>query len=312
MRSSVQTTGMSHLGCGLSGNGRGPERAQTIAISSVRVQRPVEGQKTGLFRAVLTAFGLALILICTPRTGAAERVLILSAASAAPALRDILATSGAATSPDVRVSVASSGTLARQIERGAPADIYISAAPAWIELLDGKGLLDREFIRPLVRNRLVLVGPMSGGTGLGMLDVRKPLALLSALDGGRLALGNPAHVPAGLYGKAALENLGLWPAVRDRLALQANVRAVLAMVERGETPLGLVYATDAALSPHVRVRGIIPADAHPPIAYFAAVLSGRATSDVLAVFESLFSARSRTTLERYGFAVERYGFAVAQ
>ncbi|MBT6960892.1 MAG: molybdate ABC transporter substrate-binding protein, partial [Rhodospirillaceae bacterium] len=156
------------------------------------------------------------------------RILVLSAASAAPAIQDLAAQFSGKNSVDVRVSIGSSGTLARQISQGVPADIYVSAAPQWIDVLQAGGRLDPNLTRPLARNRLVLVGPIES-RGTGLLDASKPLVVLRRLDGGRLAIGDPSHVPAGRYAKEAIETLGLWPAVRDRLALQSNVRAVLAM-----------------------------------------------------------------------------------
>ncbi|MBT7451749.1 MAG: molybdate ABC transporter substrate-binding protein [Rhodospirillaceae bacterium] len=230
------------------------------------------------------------------------RILVLSAASAAPAIQDLAAQFSGKNSVDVRVSIGSSGTLARQISQGVPADIYVSAAPQWIDVLQAGGRLDPNLTRPLARNRLVLVGPIES-RGTGLLDASKPLVVLRRLDGGRLAIGDPSHVPAGRYAKEAIETLGLWPAVRDRLALQSNVRAVLAMVERGETPLGIVYATDAALSDRIRLAAIIPPESHSPIIYTAAVLVGRDRPDVTAFFQSMLDADGQAVFERYGFGV---------
>lgn len=231
-----------------------------------------------------------------------ERILVLSAASAAPPVQDLAAAFTTETAANVRVSVGSSGTLARQISQGAPADIYISAAPQWIDLLLADNRLDPELTRPLARNRLVFVGPIDS-PGIGLIDVSKPLVVLRRLDGGRLAMGDPSHVPAGQYAKQSIEALGLWPAVRDRLALQSNVRAVLAMVERGETPLGIVYATDAALSGRVRLAAIIPPESHSPIIYTVAVLAGRDRPGVVAFFQSLLDANGQAVFEGYGFGV---------
>ncbi|NKB45108.1 MAG: molybdate ABC transporter substrate-binding protein [Alphaproteobacteria bacterium] len=230
------------------------------------------------------------------------RILVLSAASVAPPVQDLAAQFSSQTGADIRVSLGSSGTLARQISQGAPADIYISASSQWIDVLRTNGRLNPALTRPLARNRLVLVGPITS-PHTGLIDVSKPLVVLRRLNGGRLAIGDPSHVPAGRYAKEAVEALGLWPAVRDRLAPQSNVRAVLAMVERGETPLGITYATDAALSDRVRLAAIIPPEAHSPIHYTAAVLANRDTLDVVAFFDSLASSDGQAVFEHYGFGV---------
>ncbi len=204
---------------------------------------------------------------------------------------------------DIRVSAASSGTLARQVSRGAPADLYISASPKWIERLTAEGRLSPVDTKVIARNRLVFVRPLPNDRRL--IDLQKPLEVLGTLGDGRLAIGDPAHVPAGTYAQAALENLGLWAAVRDRLAPQANVRAVLAMVERRETALGIVYATDAALSTRVGIAAIVPPEAQPPITYTAAIIAGRRSPGAVALLEALTSEVGRTVLERHGFAVAR-------
>ncbi|MDG2243036.1 MAG: molybdate ABC transporter substrate-binding protein [Rhodospirillaceae bacterium] len=232
----------------------------------------------------------------------ATRVLILSASSAAPVVQELASQFTDQSGVSVLVSIGSSGALARQINQGAPADIYISASPQWTDQLVSRGRLDQRHIAPLARNQLVLVGPNSSRQ-TGVLNVSKPLEILRRLDGGRMAIGDPSHVPAGHYAKEAIANLGIWPAVRDRLALQSNVRAVLAMVERGETPLGIIYATDAALSDHIRLAAIIPPELHAPIEYSVSVLTGRDLAPVMAFYRNLLSPKGRAMFERYGFGV---------
>ena len=139
----------------------------------------------------------------------------------------------------------------------------------------------------------------------GLLDLTKPIVFLNQLNDGRLAIGDPLHVPAGQYAQQALENLGLWPAVRDRLARQINVRAVLAFVERGESPLGIIYATDAALSNAAKIRAIIPSEVHDPIVYSAAVVAGRNRPDVRQFFNALGNSDANGVFEQYGFGVVR-------
>lgn len=233
-----------------------------------------------------------------------KSIIVLSAASAAPAVQDLATQFSDRTGLDIRVSVASSGTLARQIRQGAPADLYISASTTWIEQLLTDGFLDKGQTLQVARNRLVFVSP-SDSMDTSLINLAKSVDLASRLNGGRLAIGDPAHVPAGTYAKEALQTLGLWPAVRDRLARQANVRAVLAMVERGETQLGIIYATDAALSDGVRLAAIVPASAHAPIVYSAAVLSGSANPNATMFYRELTSSDGLDVFERYGFGVTR-------
>jgi molybdate transport system substrate-binding protein len=233
-----------------------------------------------------------------------KRIIVLSAASAAPAVQDLAARFKDRTGTDIRVSIASSGTLARQIRMGAPADLYISASTRWIDQLIADGFLDRARTLPLARNRLVFIRP-SETSNTPLINLSKPFDVANQLNGGRLAIGDPAHVPAGTYAQNALQNLGLWPAVRGQLARQSNVRGVLAMVERGETPLGIVYATDAALSNGVRLAAIIPASAHNPIVYSAAVLSVSTNPQATIFFHELTSSNGLDVFEHYGFAVTR-------
>ena len=222
-----------------------------------------------------------------------QLILVLSVASASTALEEIATEYMQRSGNRVRVSIGSSGTLARQIMQGAPADIYLSAAVSWIDNLQREGLLDPNHIGPIARNRLVFVSP-TDTPDFGLLDLSKPLDVMKRLDGGRLAMGDPAHVPAGRYAQEALEKLGLWPAVRDHLALHVNVRAVLAMVERGETPLGVIYATDAVLSRNVSLAAIVPGEAHLPINYIAAVIADRGSPGTIEFFDTLFSLLLRT------------------
>lgn len=233
---------------------------------------------------------------------APSRVLVLTAASASTVVQQIATDFTAATGIDVRLSIASSGTLARQVSQDAPAGIYISASEHWIERLKAQDKLEPGFVRPLMRNRLVVVAP-SNSSLTGLLDLTKSVVLLTAIGNGRLAIGDPQHVPAGRYAREALINMGLWPAVRDRLAPQANVRAVLAMVERGETPLGLTYATDAALTQNVKIAAILPPEAHTPIQYFAAIISGQKDAQTDAFFSALFTPEAKMILRDGGFGV---------
>ena len=252
----------------------------------------------------IRSLAITLVLLAffpTPSAGA-ENILVLSAASLGPAVTEIAKDFSRRTGIVTRVSTGSSGTLARQIIQGAPADIYIAAATQWIDRLAGEGHLSARLIRQLLRNRLVVVSPASDPDN-SLLDLTKPIAVLNRLNGGRLAIGDPSHVPAGQYAKQAIETLGLWPTVRDHLARQVNVRAVLALVERGEAPLGVVYATDLALSTSVQIAAIVPADLHDPILYTAAVVAGRNRPEVVAFFNTLKEPTSEVIYTEYGFGI---------
>lgn len=245
---------------------------------------------------------LTVILLVVPRSFAADRILVLSAASAGPAITEIASDFSRTTGLDVRVAIGSSGTLARQIQQGAPADIYVSASMDWIETLTGESHLSSQYTGPLLRNRLVMISPTTVQPG-ALLDLSKPVDLLSRLSSGRLAIGDPAHVPAGHYARQAIENLGLWPAVRDRLARQTNVRAVLALVERGEAPLGIVYATDLALSNSVKIAAIVPASSHDPITYGVAILRDRDHSGAVQFYNALNMDTAEAVFSKFGFGL---------
>lgn len=217
------------------------------------------------------SLALAALLAWMPRTWAAEFTVF-----AATSLTDVLPALAAVYARDhadrARFSFASSSTLARQIEAGASADMFIAADDEWMDYALDKGLVLPATRRVLAGNRLVLIG--APGTPPVTLDRTLPLA--SLLGGGRLAVGDPAHVPAGRYAELALGKLGLWAAVRDRLAPAESVRVALMYVARGEAPLGVVYATDVRGVSAVAVLGVFPADSHPPIHYPGAVTGNAA------------------------------------
>ena len=252
----------------------------------------------------IRSLAITLVLLAffpTPSAGA-ENILVLSAASLGPAVTEIAKDFSRRTGIVTRVSTGSSGTLARQIIQGAPADIYIGAATQWIDRLARERHLNSRLTRQLLRNRLVVVSP-AGDPNNSLLDLTKPIAVLNRLGGGRLAIGDPSHVPAGQYAKQAIEALGLWPTVRDHLARQVNVRAVLALVERGEAPLGVVYATDLALSTSAQIAAIVPANLHDPILYTAAVVAGRNRPEVIEFFNTLKEPTSEIIYTEYGFGI---------
>ena len=228
-------------------------------------------------------------------------LVVFAAASLKNALDEIAADwSKRAGRPMPRISYAASSTLARQIEQGAPADLFLSADLDWMDFAQGRNLLRPESRIDLLGNRIVLVVPKD--SPVTTLPITGE-ALSRALAGGRLSTGNVEAVPAGKYGKAALEKLGAWSAVKDSIAQAENVRAALLLVSRGEAPLGLVYATDAVADPAVRVVATFPPGSHPPIVYPAALLRGSTNADARGFLDFLRGPAARATFEKQGFTV---------
>ncbi|MBD1549085.1 molybdate ABC transporter substrate-binding protein [Roseibium aggregatum] len=196
----------------------------------------------------------------------ADRITVFAAASMTDALKRIGSAYTDKTGTEVVFSFAGTGALARQVEAGAPADVFVSADEAWMAYVNKAGAVKPDSIRPIAANSLVLVGPASADP-LAL----EPKALAGRLDGNRLAIADTETVPAGRYGKAALQATGLWDTVADNLAPMDNVRVALASVARGDTPLGVVYGSDAHIEPKVRVLAVFPANSHPAIVYPAAL-----------------------------------------
>ena len=188
----------------------------------------------------------------------------------------------------------------RQIEQGAPADIFMSADTDWMDYGQQKNLVRPETRADLLGNRLVLVAPKDSTVSL---RVAPGMDLAAALKGGRLAMANVDAVPAGKYGKAALEKLGAWDRVKDSIAQGENVRAALLLVSRGEAPLGIVYETDAVSEPTVRIVGRFPEDMHPPIIYPVAITRDSRNPDAAAFLDFIRSPAARPAFERQGFTV---------
>lgn len=228
-------------------------------------------------------------------------MLVFAAASLKNALDEIAAAWTKQSGVTVRVSYAASPALAKQIEQHAPADLFISADLDWMDYVDNKGLVRAGTRQNLLGNAIVLVANKDWNKGDVKIAPNFPLAAL--LGDGRLAMASTAAVPAGKYGKAALEKLGVWAAVAGKVAEAENVRAALAFVARGEAPLGIVYRTDAAAEPNVIVVGTLPADSHPPIVYPAAVLAGSKYPQAEAFRRYLASPAARAIFGRHGFAV---------
>lgn len=198
-------------------------------------------------------------------------------------------------------SYASSSTLAKQIENGAPANVFISADEPWMNYLEERKLIVPGSRFDLLSNKLVLIAPSD--SSINKVDIAPDFDLARLLGKAKLATGDPDHVPVGKYAKAALEKLRVWPEVESKLARAADVRGALTLVERGEAPLGIVYATDAAISSKVKVVGVFPADTHPKIVYPAAIISGKATDSAGSFIQFLRTTESRAIFEKYGFTV---------
>ncbi|QCI92786.1 molybdate ABC transporter substrate-binding protein [Novosphingobium sp. EMRT-2] len=197
------------------------------------------------------------------------------------------------------ISFAGSSALARQIEAGAPADLFISADEEWMDHVAARGLVRKETRATFLTNRLVLVSPVASRVSF-VVGPRFPLA--RALGGtGRLAMADPDAVPAGRYGREALTRLGVWPSVQARVARAENVRAAMALVERGAAPLGVVYATDARASTGVRIAGWFPANSHTPITYPIAQLNGSRAPDAAGFERFLLSREGKAIFARFGF-----------
>ncbi len=248
--------------------------------------------------AIRICVAAAFLALCA--CAQAQSVTVFAAASLTDALGELAKTWGARSGMTMRTSFAASSTLARQIESGAPADIFFSADEEWMDYLDKRSLVEAGTRVSRLGNRLVLVAP--AGTAL-RVEIRKGLdigALLGA--GGRLVTGDPASVPVGRYAQQALTSLGLWGMIGPRIARAENVRIALAYVERGEAPLGIVYATDAAVAKGVQVVAEFPADTHGPISYPLALVAGRATSAARALRSFLLGEESGAVFRKYGFS----------
>ncbi|MFP6740466.1 MAG: molybdate ABC transporter substrate-binding protein [Alphaproteobacteria bacterium] len=255
-------------------------------------------QVPGMRRFIAIIAGLVLFAV-TPAGWAAERVVVFAAASMTDAIEALTREFNRDHDVAVVPSFAASSTLARQIEAGAPAQIYISANPQWVDYLDGRGLVAERC--NLVGNRLTLIAPVVRPL---TLHIAPGFDLAGALGDRRLAMGDPDHVPSGLYGRRALETLGVWQAVSNRLVHSADVRATLALVARGEVAAGIVYATDARLSDHVHVVVDFPPDSHDAIVYPVARIAGSNNPAAESFFAYLVSDRGRALLAEFGFETE--------
>ena len=244
---------------------------------------------------------LLLVAGCQPGGAAtlaeAPVVHVFAAASLTDVLPAVVGPYRQRTGVVVRFTFASSSTLARQIDSGAGADLFLSADEEWMDYLDERHRLRAGSRVDLLGNRLVLIAPADSAL---TLVIRPGFGLAAALHGGRLAVGDPDSVPAGRYARAALTSLGVWQAVAERLVRAENVRGALQFVARGEVPLGIVYATDATADPRVRIVDVFPAESHPPIRYPLAE-TDRAAPAARELAKFLLSAEARGAFAAAGF-----------
>jgi len=247
--------------------------------------------------AVTAAFFLAP---AAPVVAQSKDVVILAAASLKNALDDAAAAWTKQTGKTTKISYAASSALAKQIEGGIPADLFISADVPWVDYVAERKLIKLASRSDFLGNEIVLI---AGKDSRIDLKVDKGFALRAALGDGRLAMANIDAVPAGKYGKASLEALGVWPSVADRVAQAENVRMAMTLVSRGEAPLGIVYKTDAAADPNVRIVGTFPANSHPPIIYPMALLASSTNPDAEAFVTYLKSPAAKPFFEKQGFTV---------
>ncbi|MDQ6433278.1 molybdate ABC transporter substrate-binding protein [Mesorhizobium sp. LHD-90] len=249
---------------------------------------------------LVAAAGVAAMVLAAAPVFAAENLTVFAAASLKNALDNVNAACEADVGEKATISYAASSALAKQIEEGAPADVFISADLDWMKYLSDKKLTKPDTEVKLLGNRIVLVAPADSQASA---EIAQDFDLAKLVGDGRLAMANVDSVPAGKYGKAALEKLGIWGSVEGKVAQAENVRAALALVSTGEAPLGIVYQTDAAADKKVKIVGTFPEDSHPPIVYPVAQTAESKDAETPAFLKCLQSAKARALFEEQGFAV---------
>lgn len=242
---------------------------------------------------------LSLFLACSAGAAGAAEIVVFAAASLTNALTEIAKAYESANGDQVKTSFAASSTLAKQVENGAPADLFISADLKWMDYLDGKGKIDGSSRVNLLGNELVLVAPKGQGFAV---KLEKGADLAAAFQG-KLCTGETGSVPVGIYAKEALQNLDMWENIKARIVGAEDVRAALAFVERGECAAGIVYASDAQASSKVETLAAIPTDSHAPIVYPAGLVSQSAPAQ--AFLEYLQGDAAAALFRKYGFQVLR-------
>ncbi len=252
-------------------------------------------------RPILAALAALVAITALAHAAAAEEksIVVFAAASMKNALDDVNDAFSKKTGIKVVASYAASSALMKQIEQGAPADVFLSADIDWMDYGEKRNLIKAGTRFNLLGNRLVLVAPKD--SKIGDVKIAPGFDLAGLVGDGRIATGDVRAVPAGLYAKAALEKLGVWASVESKMAMAENVRAALVLVARGEAPLGIVYATDAKIDPGVKIIGVFPEDSHPPIIYPVA-LTKDAKADAAPYLDYLRTPDAAAVFQRYGFA----------
>jgi molybdate transport system substrate-binding protein len=252
-------------------------------------------------RHILAAVVAALVATVMPCGVWAQSppLIVFAAASMKNALDDVDTAFMKQTSIKVVASYAASSALMRQIEQGAPADVFISADVNWMDYGEQHHLINSATRVDLLGNRLVLIAPKD--SKVGNVSIGPGFDLAALAGDGRIAAGDVRAVPAGIYAKAALQKLSIWTAVEPKLAMAENVRAALVLVARGEAALGIVYATDAKVEPRVKIVGVFPADSHPPIIYPAAA-TAQAKPGSAQYLAFLRTGAAKSIFESYGFS----------
>jgi len=253
-------------------------------------------------RLILAAYAVLAATAAAPQPAPAAQksIIVFAAASMKNALDDVDDAFTGLSGVKVVASYAASSALMKQIEQGAPADVFLSADVDWMDYGAQRRLIRNDTRINLLGNRLVLIAPKDSGIANVIIEPGLDLATLAG--DGRIAVGDVRAVPAGLYAKAALQKLGAWTAAEPRLAMAENVRAALVLVARGEAPLGIVYETDAKVDSAVKIIGVFPEDSHPPIIYPAA-LTTDAKPEAAPYLAFLRSQAAKAIFARYGFNV---------
>ncbi|MEI8592922.1 molybdate ABC transporter substrate-binding protein [Photobacterium sp. Hal280] len=243
----------------------------------------------------------SLCLLTMHQAIAQDKVLVFAASSLTNALNELAESYEQTSGNEIVLSFASSSTLARQLAQGAPADLYLSANTKWMDYAAEQKVINRESRKDLLHNRLVLVTHQS--ESVDSISLNGSWDITKALNGSRLAVGDPNHVPAGIYAKEALESLGLWQQAEPLLARANNVRAALLLVERQEAKFGIVYQTDAQIAQDVKIVAQFPEQSHQPITYPVALTQKIPSKAAQGFYEHLQSSDAAEVFKRYGFSV---------
>jgi molybdate transport system substrate-binding protein len=280
------------------------DRVDLFAVFFRANDEPLRFRRTIVFerRRVLAAFTAAIAAAALPSAAIAQdkSITVFAAASMKNALDEVDNLFTKQSGIKVVASYAASSALMKQIEQGAPADVFLSADVDWMDYGIKHNLIKTDTRKDLLGNRLVLIAPKD--SKIGNVTIAPGFDLAALAGDGRIATGDVRAVPAGLYAKAALEKLGIWSSVESKLAMAENVRAALVLVARGEAPLGIVYETDAKIDPGVKIIGVFPEDSHPPIVYPVAMIKN-AKPEAAQYLAFLTTPQAKAVFERYGFQV---------